>query len=312
MVEVRLANLDDTGAISALFRARISVWQRLDPQGRVETVDYDALTLYQRWLHGGAWMSLETGAVFLNHLLLGAGIPLVAVSDGHVAAYAEAYHGLEPEPFGAHLYLAHLITNGMDAGLEDALLNEVTARARALKCRNVLISRAGEDPVAVGTSRYKLATLSCLRRYSVPARTGQVFYRAVESLDADAKRIQGWAMPIGRFTSARHQWETLWPRTWDTLPEMRERKRNRLYFTAAGQEALIGFQQSLYDPRAAEVACWTPKGLTVQLLMSIRDWGHREGYRSLMLAIDEGVASTLGTDAEGDGYRMETCALSLS
>jgi hypothetical protein len=94
MVEVRLANLDDTRAISALFRARISVWQRLDARGRVETVDYDSLTLYQRWLHGGAWMSLETGAVFLNHLLLGAGIPLVAVNDGAVAAYAEVYHGV--------------------------------------------------------------------------------------------------------------------------------------------------------------------------------------------------------------------------
>lgn len=312
MVEVRLANLDDTRAISALFRARISVWQRLDARGRVETVDYESLTLYQRWLHGGAWMSLETGAVFLNHLLLGAGIPLVAVSDGEVAAYAEVYHGIEPEPFGAHLYLAHLVTSEAGAELKDALLAEVTARAKALKCRQVLVSRAGDDSVASSLSGHKLATLSCLRRYSVAARTGQVFYRAVESPDADAKRIQGWGMPIGRFSSARHQWETLWPRTWDTLPEMRERKRHRLHFSAAGQDALICVQQSLYDPRAAEVSCWTAKGLTIQLLMSIRDWGHREGYRSLMLAIDEELASTLGSDAEGDGYRMETCALALS
>jgi hypothetical protein len=312
MVEVRLANLDDTRAISALFRAPITVWQRLDARGRVETVDYESLTLYQRWLHGGAWMSVETGAVFLNELLLGAGIPLVALNDGEVAAYAEVYHGIEPEPFGAHLYLAHLVTNEAGAGLEDALLKEIAARAKALKCKQVLVSRAGDDSVAGGLSSYKLATLSCLRRYSVPARTGQVFYRAVESLDDDAKRIQGWGMPVGRFTSARHQWETLWPRTWDTLPEMRERKRHRLHFSAAGQEALICFQQSLYDPRTAEVYCWTAKGLTIQLLMSIRDWGHREGYRSLTLAIDEGVASTLGADAEGDGFRMETCALALS
>lgn len=49
--------------ISALFRARIGVWQRLDETGRVEDMPYEALTLVERWLHGGAWMSIETGAI---------------------------------------------------------------------------------------------------------------------------------------------------------------------------------------------------------------------------------------------------------
>ena len=74
-LEVRQAGLDDTGAISALFCARIPVWQRRNAQGQVENVAYDALTIYERWLHGGPWMSIETCAILLNHLLSGGGDP---------------------------------------------------------------------------------------------------------------------------------------------------------------------------------------------------------------------------------------------
>src|SRR5215213_9179974 len=76
-LQVRQAALDDTCAISSLFRARIGVWQRLDANGRVEDKPYEALTIYERWLHGGAWMSIETAAIQLNELLSGAGISLV-------------------------------------------------------------------------------------------------------------------------------------------------------------------------------------------------------------------------------------------
>jgi hypothetical protein len=68
-VEVRQAGLDDTGAITALFGARIPIWQRINKQGQVEDVPYAQLTIYERWLHGGPWMSIETCAVLLNHLL---------------------------------------------------------------------------------------------------------------------------------------------------------------------------------------------------------------------------------------------------
>src|SRR5512139_2051816 len=106
-IHIREASLDDTQAISGLFRSRISAWQRLSAQGQVEDVPYDALTIYERWLHGGPWMSVETAALHLSHLLRGAGMPFVVESGGVVVAYAEAYHGVEPAPFGDHLHLAH-------------------------------------------------------------------------------------------------------------------------------------------------------------------------------------------------------------
>ena len=70
-MHIRPALLDDTQAISQLFRARIDKWQRLTEQGQVEDLSYDELSIYERWLHGGAWMSIETGAIWLSHLLSG-------------------------------------------------------------------------------------------------------------------------------------------------------------------------------------------------------------------------------------------------
>ncbi|MDQ7035939.1 MAG: hypothetical protein Q9P01_14230 [Anaerolineae bacterium] len=77
-MQIRRAILDDTQTISKLFRSRIDRWQRMDSQQRVEDLAYDDLSIYERWLHGGAWMSIETGAIWLSHLLSGAGNPFCA------------------------------------------------------------------------------------------------------------------------------------------------------------------------------------------------------------------------------------------
>jgi hypothetical protein len=294
----------------ALYTARIGVWQRLDPAGQVETVPYDALTLYQRWQHGGAWMSIETGAIWLNQLLLGGGLPLVIVRDGVSVGYAEIYTGNEPDPYGAHLYLGGAILPDADA--IQPLLDALAARAQQHKVRHILIARTGDETLQALEKRGRARTLACLRRYTIPARQGQVFYRAVESPDADPKRIAGWSMPVGRYTSARAQWETLWTHLWDALPPSGGTpRRHRLQLTAAGQEALVCVQQAQYDPRAAEVFAWTPKVITPQIVAALRDWGHREGYRTLTFTLEDDAAAILGAEAEGDGFHQETCALAL-
>ena len=84
---VRQARLDDTRAIVRLFKSRIPKWQRLNPQGQVEDLPYEDLTIYERWLHGGAWMTLETGVLWLSHLLSGHGLAHVVEVDQKIVAY---------------------------------------------------------------------------------------------------------------------------------------------------------------------------------------------------------------------------------
>ena len=307
-VEVRQATLDDTRAISALFCERIPNWQRINAQGQVEDVPYEALTIYERWLHGGPWMSVETAAILINHLLLGAGVPLVAYDGKGVRGYLEAYHSLEAEPFGRSLHIAHLLAT--DEAVERALLEELTARGKTLKCQHVTLTRVGGE--SVYDQRYTLEPLSRLRRFNLPARQGQIFYRAVEHLDAAATQIVGWGMPVGRLSCARQQWETLWPLHWESLPEIHARRTARRHFSAAGQDALMFCRENLYDPRSADIFLWTPRPLTLQLVSAVRDWAHREGFRTLVMAVEEDAKGALGPDAEDDGYSQETCALTLS
>jgi GNAT superfamily N-acetyltransferase len=306
-IHVRQARLDDAQAVSGLFRAHIHTWQRMNANGQVEDVDYEALTIYERWLHGGAWMSVETGAIHLSHLLRGAGIPVVAEWNGHVSGYAEVYPGSEPAPVGNHLHLTNptLHPDAGDAGLDHALIAYALEQAKILKSPQVTVSFALQEFKSL-YEQHGFRPLTTVRRFNLPARTGQGFYRTAESLDDSASRIAGWYMPVGRLTSARQQWETLWPRVWDAIPEIKQRRAQRIHFNAAGQEALVWCQQPLYIPRSAEVACWSPKPLTPQLLTAIRDWAHREGYRTLIMAVAEDTVKTLGAEAEPDGYVQET------
>lgn len=312
MITVRLARLEDCEQIAALAQAQVSIWQRWDARGRVEDVTYSALSIYERWLHGGVWMSLETAAIHLGRLLLGAGYAWVAERDGTVVGYLEAYHGVEPEPFGAHFHIGALILesdiahNGVDRQLVDA----VKAQARVLKCiRLETTTTAGEAALRV-FNEMNAQPIANLQRYSLPARTGQGLYQSVVDTSADAKAMAGWMMPLGRGTSARQAWEMHWLPTWDVLTPLRERM-HRLRFSASGQESYVVFQRGLYDPRVVEIACWTPRALSNALLMALRDWSHREGYRTLSLLVPEEAIKALGGEAEADGYTQTVWMLGV-
>jgi hypothetical protein len=311
-MRVRQATLDDTQAVSALFRSQIAAWQRINARGQVEDVPYDSLTVYERWLHGGPWMSVETGALQLSHLLRGAGIPLVGEDDGQVLAYAEAYHGVEPEPFGDHLHLSAItLADGAD-GMADALVDYALEQASAARCKSMTATVVANDEAARTLyTLHGLQAVSRAQRVSLPARTGQGFYKVAEQPSANPEQISGWSMPIGRFSSARQQWETLWPRTWNAIAEIRSRRIHRLRFSASGQEALLCCQQQLYAPRNADIALWSPKPLTAQLLTALRDWSHKEGYRTLVLLVPDESVKTLGPEAEPDGYFQETYAVGV-
>ena len=301
-MSIRQAKLDDTQAISDLHRLHIQAWQRLDITGHVEDVPYDALTIYERWLHGGAWMSPETGAVHLNHLLRGAGIPLVAEVDGKIVAYTELYESTESPPFGHSLSLNHpTIHPDQVDNLLAAILDAARNVADEQACERLLVQVALPEAAAF-YQQQGLQPLATVRRYSLPAKMGQGFYRTTEHPDDSAKQITGWQMPIGRLASPRQQWEMLWPDTWSSIPEIAARPCHRLKFNAAGQEAFVCCQQQLYAERNANLYCWSPRPLTSQLLTAIRDWSHRAGYRTLVLAVLENAANILGTEAESDGY----------
>lgn len=309
-IHIRQATMDDTVAIGELFRQHIPVWQRLDADGQVVELPYDALTLHERWLHGGAWMTLETSALFLSHLLTGAGLPMVALVDEMVAGYVEVYPGSEPDPFGTHYHIAQImaIPNGKDV-IKDALMRHLFT----LDIARLTVSFSSYDTdSAKFFAGYGMSLMTRVNQHTVPAQAGQGFYKAIDDDQAAPAHIEGWHMPVGRLQSARQHWGALWPRLWAAFPEITARKTQRLRFSAAGQEAFVCFQQQLYTPRCADVYCWSPRPLTQQLATAIRDWAYREGYRSLIFTVPDSTIKLLGTEYETNPYGQDIFAADVS
>ncbi len=239
----------------------------------------------------------------MSHLLCGAGIPFVIKNDEQVVAYACVYAGDEPEPYGTHLHLAQIVIHPdyVDGGLADVFMQHLPQVAAEQGAVRLLVTCAGYDTESAAFyRRYGMKTLAKIQKYSITAQTGQGFYKATEHLTAASQQIAGWHMAIGRSQSSRQHWEQLWPQHWRAMPQIEQRKIYRLRFNISGQDALICCQQQLYQPRNADVYAWSPRPLTTQMLTAIRDWAHREGFRTLILALPDSAAKTIGTDVEID------------
>lgn len=311
-MNVRQATLDDTAAIAELHCARIPVWQRLDAEGRVQDVEREELSIYERWQHGGPWMTVETGALHLSHLLHGAGTPLVVEQDGKIVACTILYEGDEPEPYGRHLSMEHpTVLPGLEqknavSALLAAAREQMQERELGRLLLPLVLPELQEEYASRGFS-----VRARIQRLGIPARVGQGFYRSSDWTDPAPRKIAGWYMPIGRVGSARQQWEMLWPDTWGAVAEMRQHRVHRLQFDASGHEALICCRQQPYAARDAEIYCWSPRPLTRQLLTALRDWAHRTGYRTLVFNVEEDSVAMLGAEAEPDGFSLAVYGLDL-
>lgn len=296
----RPAMLEDARLISAWACHAVERWQRLDADGRAQDVPYDALTIYERWLHGGAWMSLETGVLWLSHLLRGAGVTTVLEDeDGRAYGYLEAFAGDEPAPFGKHLYLAYTcLAPDAPADGQDTLLQTALTLAQTHGGRLCVGASAHDEARLAFLARYGMTQVQTLQRYTLTTASGQGFYKATEEHPTQATVIKGWAMPLGRLMSARATWEAEWVGVWDALPPIAQRRTHRVRCSASGHEAFLLFQVSLYNPRLADVSCWSQKPFSAPLVVAIRDWAQRNGYRELRLWAEPNVAKAFGNELE--------------
>lgn len=304
-MQVRQATLDDTKAIVALFKAQVPKWQRLNPQGQVEDLPYDKLTIYERWLHGGAWMTLETGVLWISRLLSGNGLAYVVESDGAVVAYAEAFYDHETNPLDKHLYVSRMqVDETCNDAVHLALADKLIQDARGVGRLTVSYPEYDSDTATYYRKYFGTSETLRLSRYAIHAQTGQSFYKARDHDDEGANQIMGWEMSVGRWTSPRTLWEAEWKELWAAVPEITARVKQRLFINAAGHEAIVCYHQQLYNTRAADVYCWSPKTLSSQLIVAIRDWGHRAGYRSLILALPQRSSSLLPSEATADPHQQ--------
>lgn len=314
MISVRLATLADAVAITDLHKSDIARWERIGPRGETIPVRYEDLTLYERWQHGGPWLSIESCAVHLNHLLAGVGFPLVAELDGQVLAEAEVYESFEPRPFGHHLDLALIATHteATHQGLGTALIKYIIEMARLMKCERVTVSHA-EASDFYAKHGFKHTLTGCGVR--IPSQPGRVFYQSTELTDRDPNQIKGWHMLLGRYQSSRQEWDKLFPQDWAAgIPEILSIRTAHVKLTVTGQNAIL-FVQDVdvpgSQPGDGALSCWSARPLSNPLFTAIRDWGARNGFPALSSYMMEHDLPLLGNDAQQTDYAQEVYELPL-
>ncbi len=312
MIRVRLATLEDTAAITEIHKSYRTRWGEPDENG--QPARYEDLSIYERWQLGGPWMSIETCAVHLNRLLAGSGVPLVAELDDQVLAEAEVYEGVEPAPFGHHLNIAVLVTHAdhTGRGLGTALVQYIVEMARLMKCERLSAShQEARDFYLKGGFRH----VRTGRQIRIPAQPGRVFYQAVDLVDRDPQQIKSWYMPLGRYQSARQEWEKMFPQDWAAgVPEVLNAQVSHLKLSVTGQNAILFFHEGdepNRQPGEISLACWSARPLSNPLLTAIRDRAYRDGHQSILSFVLESDLPLLGNDAQQTDYIRDFYELSL-
>jgi len=302
-ITIRQATLADAASITALHNAAITTWTRRGPDGEPIPADQDDLTLFERWLVGGPWTSVEMCAVHLAHLLRGTdGIPLVAESEGRVSAEAEVFIGHEPEPFGHHINVSRLTVHPdyLNVGLGSALLTYIQQMATAIRCKRVTIADGEGDAALYEHHHFTRAHVG--QRIRIKAGEGRVFYKASDLKVFEPAQIDGWHMPLGRYQSARQEWDRMLPGFWNSVPEIVEPEVARLHITVTGQEAYALMQQDRYHPTHVHAFLWTRRPLTGLLVVALRDWAARHNYEEIVTFAWDYVRPLLEVEVQEDGY----------
>lgn len=300
MIRVRQALLGDAVGISRLYCALVPQWTRRAEDGTAVQADYAELSLYERWQHGGPWLTVETCAVWLGHLLVGAeGIPIVAERDGEIVGQAEVFVSREAPPYGYHLNISTLCVHpdSQRQGVGTALINYIEQMAGALGCTQ--ITAAYPNP-AEFYDRLGFSRLVSRMRVRMPAEEGRVFYRAKEMTDDRPAQVGDWMMPLGRFQNSREEWERMYWMLWNGVPELVEARWHRLVIDLTGQPTILHLHQYDDDPSGVTARAWTKFPLSMHVVSAIKDRAARLGYEWIMTLVSVEDRALL-PDATDDG-----------
>lgn len=297
-VRVRQALLADIFAITDAYCSNVDVFTRWNHDGTRTVVPYAEMSLAERFENGGPWMSVETCAVWLAHLLRhGDEIPLVVEVDGVVLGEAEATIGEEPSPYGKHLNISSLCIHA-DAhrnGFGTALIDYIKEMAGVMSARWVTVPFAAEANEFLSMQGFR--PLAARRQVIVPARQGRVFYKALDMDNYSPSQISGWHMPIGRFQNARHEWNRILPGFWNGVPELVEPRVHRFIINITNQPGILLLEEERKVPGRANVYLWTKQPVSTHMISAIRDRSAQLGYTELSMYVDDAVMAMIEPEA---------------
>lgn len=203
---IRPATPEDAAAVTALHCSHVRVWRR---GGVGEPTPYEALTPYERWLHGGPWMDAETCAVYLTEWLGAGHLALLAVADGEVVGEAEFVEDEEPPPYGHALHLSLLFVHAahLRRGVGRALVEAGVALAQERGC--AALTTQPEREAEPFYRRVGFEPWLWLREWQAPSLKGSLPPTLRRADSAPYPAGSGLVLRAGRYQSSRHMWHEL-------------------------------------------------------------------------------------------------------
>lgn len=279
----RLARLDDAADICAIHRSHVPRWYRKSDTEQFD-VDYDKLSLEERWGFGGPWMSTETCAIHLNNLLLRHHLPFVAEAEGRIIAEMELFIGREGEPYGknCHVGLLYVHKDHANRGAGIGMIRHARQIAREHGCDTLTVSAMPHNEAFYHKCGFVPG--DTLVQLSAPVRRYNVETSALQPPLSRQSFTWGMHMPVGRLqSSAYHLFELS---DAFALPAYANLDRRTFFLNVAGSPSMISWESGslqettvygwttgadVRDMVAAAMKVLAPSGIEAANLLLTRD-----------------------------------------
>ncbi|WP_461866112.1 GNAT family N-acetyltransferase [Thermococcus sp.] len=273
-MEIRLGTLEDVSGITETHCSEIDEWYH----GKRTTKS--ALNIFERYLHGGPWMSVESCAVHLNNLLLEGHPVIVAEVDGKIIGEAELLISKEPVNGElhriAHLDVIEVHKDFRRRGIGKALIDFSEEIARERGC----------DMLTVTPEERALAFYEKLGIKEIIYRGIMVDFNLegfpsggteIQIGEFQWNRIQEKEMILGKFQSSYHHWFLAFK---DRIAGI----DNRLYFESGrfGKNYYV-LESSFFGKDVATAYSWGDS--VIETLLTLGNRAEELGFKKLRTII---------------------------
>ncbi|RLE77498.1 MAG: GNAT family N-acetyltransferase [Thermoprotei archaeon] len=287
-LRVRLATLDEARGITEVHCSDVEQWVRA-ASGRGEPAEYEELSVEDRYLHGGPWMSVETCAVHLNYVLTSGQYALVAELDGRVVGELELYVGEERGVLGRTAYIDVLVVHKdfRRRGVGRALVSEARRLAVEEGCDTLSVWPEADaipfyEKCGVRSVAYRVAHFVVAPDKATEGATAEV-----EPLPHEYSCVRGsWLISPRTWSSAAAWLKCRWPLALrvakSTVDEGRIPSLSATFILGAVERDGLDCWLTLWldDP-----------GLLPSALSAICERARAAGCRRLHVLVDEQLAS---------------------
>ncbi|HUL62209.1 MAG TPA: GNAT family N-acetyltransferase [Methanocella sp.] len=278
---IRLARLDDSAAISEVHRSHVDRWDRQIGDERFD-VGYAALSVDERWGFGGPWMSVETCAVHLNHLLINRCYPFVMQEGDRVVAEMELFVQREGPPYGlnCHVGLLYVHRDFTGGGRGRAMVDHARRFARGQRCDSLTVAARPENEGFYRKCGFDYG--DTLVDVEAKAQAYAVEAKPLPRPLNPQSFVWGMDMKVGRYQSSGCHINFLAER--QAVSIYGETDARAGFYTVEGQPAMLA-EVSHHFANVNAAFAWTHGAGTRALVLALLSWLHRSGVPSANLTV---------------------------